>query len=344
VYGKRISTGDLYTAVENWDGKASFSRDVSISKLILAKNTAVPNQVVVRGATNALLGSFVLQAGAAEGVKISKVRVTMGATAGTDATGWTNIVLKKDTTQLASAIGTPSAHGTGDLVAISPSLIIVASSQAIINVYGDSDTTAVATDVTLGDITAIGSTSGQSITSPADAPGQSVGVTEGGALTLAADDTGTPIKAIIHGGQADVSLFKFKAKANVVENLTLNKLYVGVVNGAGNVTDVKLNGGGPASIVNGQANFSNLGITVPRGSSYSVDLSATVNSAGVLTPGNTVYIAPLYAEYNRTIGTVTMSGGVYTSYSSSTDRIAVYNIDQFTDDDPVYIDANGNGD
>ncbi|GAI50346.1 unnamed protein product, partial [marine sediment metagenome] len=50
-----------------------------------------------------------------------------------------------------------------------------------------------------------------------------------------------------------------------------------------------------------------------------------------------------------TIGTVTMSGGVYNGYAAATDKITVYNIDQFTDSTAaapqgIYIDANGNGD
>jgi hypothetical protein len=355
-YGKRMSTKDYYTASDT----SSFTSDVKANgnsltvesvKLTLAKNAAFANPTIVGGASGAKIGSFVLQATAVEDINITSMQLTLQAAM----TGFTNVQLKTGDTNLGSAIASPTP-GSADT--ISMTLIVPAGGQKVVDVYADT-TAASATGkyTTLGGISATGKDSGATVSaSPTSATGQVVTISTGGALTLETDSTNTPVKQVLHAGALSNSIIKFKATANAVESLTLNKVYVGVkeltgagIDSSGNVTNVALkdSGGtvlaGPADPINGQVGFAGLDKVVSKGTSTQLTVESDVNTTTAMTQGATVYISPIYAEYTGTAGVTVSSGGVYSGYTAADDEITVYNIGQFEAGDTVRIDADGDG-
>jgi hypothetical protein len=353
-YGKRMSTKDYYTASDTWTGSsAAYGNTLTVENVILrlAKNDAFANPTIVGGAKGVKIGSYVLQATAVEDVNITSMKITLQS----GMTGYTNVQLKTGTTNLGSPIASPTL-ATGDTVSMA--LTIPAGGQKVIDVYADTVSTSATSKYTqLGTIAATGASSGAPVTSPSTVTGQTVSITTGGTLTIEADPTNTPAKAILTAASLSQQVFKFKVTANAIEDITLDKLYVGVkeLTGAttptassGNVTNVTLKKadgtviGGPADPVNGQVGFAGLNLVVSKGTS--VQLTVELDVSGLVSPGAKVYVAPIYAEYTRIAGVVVNSGGVYDSYAADTNLITVYNIGQFEAGDAIRIDANGDGD
>lgn len=358
-YGKRQSTLDYYTASDT----TSFTVNTSVpantltvdtASLSLSKNTSFANPTVVAGATAVKIGSHVIQASNVEAVNITSLALTLTFASGS----YTNVQLKVGSELLGSAIARPTSAAANTITA---SLQIPAGGQKIVDVYADigTGTGADNTLTQIGTIASTGASSGSSITSPSAVSGQNVTVSSGGTLTLEADATNTPVKQILTAGSAGTNVFKFKASANAVEDLILNKLYVGVnelahtggtaATSSGNVFNVTLKNkagatlAGPKNPVNGEVEFSGLALPIPKATSVELTISVDVNGTGTITPGATVFVAPVYSEHTGAAGVTVGSGGVYASYTDA-GVFTVYNISQFETLDAVRVDINGNGD
>ncbi len=353
LYGKRMSTNDFITKpdlITVTAGLASNNLTVDTSSLILSMNTAYPATTIVKGASNQKIGSFTLQAGASEGVRITSMKVTLSAV-----TGYQNVTLKVGATQLGNPISTPIAT-TGNAVSMTPSFDIPASGQKVIDVYADTTSAAVNTAVTLGTIVATGINSATTISSPADTGGQAITVSAGGVLTLNHDNSGTPVQQVVHADEVDKEVFRFKVISDNVEDLKLNTLHILAYNGGANFQNFKLYDGttllgGPTNLVGNDVNLSGLNFVVPKGTTKTLRVIATSTSTGTMSVGASPFAnfgIGAY-EYVGAAGTTTKSGGTYASYANADDLITVNNISLFTTSTAVapqgvYIDANGDGD
>ncbi len=354
LYGKRLSTNDFVDKpglISAGEGTASNTLTVDTSSLSLAKNTAYPNSTIVKGSSNQKIGSFSLQAGSAEGIRITSINVILSAV-----TGYQNVTLKVGTATLGNPVSTPTAT-TGN--AVSMSLDIPASNQKIIDVYADTTSSAASgITVTMGTIVGSGINSAASITSPAPTTGQTITASTGGALTVSADSAGTPAQQLIHADEVDKEVYRFKVAANNVEDLKLNSLHVVAYNGAANFQNFKLYDvsvtpavqlGGTVNLVNNDANFSGLNFTVPKAVTKTLSVRATSNSSGTLSvTGNGTWNA--FAnfgigkyEYVGASGTTYASGGTWSAYTIATNTVTVNDISLFTNGTVVYMDASGNG-
>ncbi|MFA4818477.1 MAG: hypothetical protein WC621_01410 [Patescibacteria group bacterium] len=355
LYGKRLSSNDFITkpaAITVTAGTASNTLTVDTTSLSLSKNTAYPDSTIVGGSSNQKIGSFSIQAGSAEGVNVTSIKVTLSVI-----TGYQNVTLKKGATALGNAISTPTVT-TGDSVSMNPTLVIPASGSVIVDVYADTTGSAASTVVTMGTLVGTGVSSASSITSPANTAGQAITVSAGGALTVSADSAGTPAQQLVHADEVDKEVYRFKVAANNVEDLKLNTLHVVAYNGAVNFQNFKLYDvsvspavalGGTVNLVSNDASFSGLNFTVPKATTKTLSVRATANSSGTLsvTSNGTwnAYANFGLGEYDFTgaAGITYKSGGTWASFLDTGDIITVNNISLFTNGTVVYMDASGNG-
>ncbi|MBI5466189.1 MAG: hypothetical protein HY974_02795 [Candidatus Kerfeldbacteria bacterium] len=355
LYGKRLSSNDFITkpaAITTTAGTASNTLTVDTTSLSLSKNTAYPDSTIVGGSSNQKIGSFSIQAGSAEGVNVTSIKVILSVI-----TGYQNVTLKKGSTALGNAISTPTVT-TGDSVSMNPTLVIPASGSVIVDVYADTTGSALDTVVTMGTLVGTGVSSASSITTPANATGQSITVSAGGALTVSADSAGTPAQQLIHADEVDKEVYRFKVASNNVEDLKLNTLHVVAYNGAVNFQNFKLYDvsvspavalGGTVNLVSNDASFSGLNFTVPKATTKTLSVRATANSSGTLSvTSNGTWNAFAdfgLGEYDYTgaAGITYKSGGTWSAYTIATDTVTVNNISLFTNGSVVYMDASGNG-
>ncbi|PJE75866.1 hypothetical protein COV04_02890 [Candidatus Uhrbacteria bacterium CG10_big_fil_rev_8_21_14_0_10_48_11] len=362
-YARRVSTNNYITDTSTVTG---IQRQVDTSSLTISSNSSYNPTNLVKGGSNLKIGSFNVQAGAAEGVNLTTMGVLIGTNNGTSTaaavfttaavpTGISNVNLKIGET----AFGTPISSVTaGSTDSFSGNAVVPASGTVQVDVYADvstafnpytsgSDILSTKLSVTAG----VGQSSQTTKTATAT-QGQSITMTANGTLLLQSDAAGTPIQQVVTASQIDVPLLTLKVSENTnAEDLTLNKLYLAFTNGSGNYQDVKLfNGstqvGSTAQIVSGEVRFTGLGFVVVKSDSAKVlTVKATATGSGVQTPGQQTFVAPTYFEYvgNSSGTTVRASGGVTSATSSASTTLTVNDSSQFTVGQKVAIDLNNDG-
>ena len=287
VYYKRVATNNYTTAS---DGVLISANTLTINtgSLTVAKNSAFGNQNVVAGGAHTKIGSYVMQAGSAEGVNVSAINIDMSAV-----TGMTNMKLYKvnsdsTETQVGSTVTSPSATDDANSFSVGGTLNIAASATATVNVYVDMASTAVTvnTDIDAADITASGLSSGTTLSGDvptAAVTGQTITVQSAG--TLLVEDDGSLVEAVVKAGQADLELVRTKFTSQY-EAIKVTKLIFGSRRGNGNLASVSLVSGTTvvASTVpiNGVATFSGLTLNVPKDGNLVVKLLGTFTSSGTL--------------------------------------------------------------
>jgi hypothetical protein len=293
----------------NVPGSALAGNQVTVSAAALsaAKNASVGNFTLVKGATNQRIASFLLTAGASEGVDVSSITFedgTTGGGAGSQALGaaFTNLKLMAGTTQLGSTrvTSTSDAATTQYTFYPSPALSIPAGTTVQIDLYADilsNATWASGEVVLLASATGTGKITNQSANISSSTAGQAIELTTAGTLSVAVD-TSTPVPMQVVGGATDQVLGIWKFSANTVEDLVLTQLRVENQNGAGspNVRNLKLFVGStqvgstvPALDGSNRAWFRNLNISIPRGGNTVVTLKGDITPyAEGLSVGNHV--------------------------------------------------------
>ena len=289
LYYKKMSTNTYDTAI-NAAWTPGNPLTVSAATLTVTKNTAVPNMSKIKGATSLPVGSYSLQAGAAEAVNVNTINVDV--TAGGVATGLTNLTLKDSTgAQLGSILATPSVVTGANSFSVSGQLNISASGTQVITVYVDTATTVGATVVTtipVAGISATGASSGNTINAPTVAvTGQTVAMTTVGTATVALNSSTTPSAAVLHSSETAVSLDDIKLTSGVQEDITLNKMNVVVMNGDANYSTISLwdgtsQVGSDTNLVNGLASFTGLSKLIAKDSSVTLRVKASTNISGAL--------------------------------------------------------------
>jgi len=304
-YYKRLSTNTFGTANDTptsglWiDANAL---PVSTASLTVAKNTAFAGGTLIAGAPGLKVGSYVLQAGAADGVNVNTINVTLSAN-----TGISNLTLKKGTTQLGNIIASPVKTTSTNSFSVSGQLDIPAGTSVTVDVYLDTATTASGTTLTTSlPASGIGATtasSGASLTNIPSAAitGQTVVLGVSGTLTVALNSTTTASKAILHAGETGVALADIKFAAGTYENVKITKVKIEGINAPGTLTNLALYDGATqlgtnADIVNGVATFSGLSKIVSRGSSATLTLKADTTTTGVIVSQASLQTMAIYVE------------------------------------------------
>ena len=234
---RMVSLGTFAFPAANQQGNSLIISSLALSA---TKNVSVGNIQTVYKATGVTLGSYVVSAGAAEGVDISAITFEDSTTSDATATvsnyslgaAFTNLELYKGDTKLGSTVvpNTSDAAGTDYTFNITPALSLAAGHSVTINLKGD----VLASGLTWsnGNETAIvtiegsGQTSSNSVTFSNGVAGQTITLTSAGDIGLAIDPT-TPSAAITYLGQTGATLGIWRiSQPSSVESLTLSQVYV----------------------------------------------------------------------------------------------------------------------
>jgi len=272
------ATGKTSGASVTIGAVTGYQLTVSAGTLVVSVNQAVPDfssstAVGVAGATNALIGSFILTAGSGEGASVTALTAQIIGTANTE---YQNVRIYKGTlasgVQLGAALnngGTPTV-ATDYTVYPSPYLSLNAGEQVVLNVYADILTgasTATIKNVKMGIVYGTGKVTNTSVNSSGTVTGQNLVVSSGGYVGVFAD-TNTTAAGLVVMGTTGVEFAKFKLSASSSpEDMTIS----------GIVATTTLNAGtalAPTSSV------SNIVLTSSLNPSWSVTLTG-LNSAGV---------------------------------------------------------------
>jgi len=227
---------------------------VSSAGLSGARNASVGNITAVYNQADIVIGSYLITAGAAEGVDISRIAFKSAASNATTTLGdaslgyaFTNLTLWYGTTQIGSVVIPGAADATSTTYSFysSPALSLAAGQQIRVdlkaNVLGS--VTWTSTNATqLSEIEGTGKSTASSVTLAAATPGQGITLSTRGKLSGAIDSSTPAVNAAITAmGETGKVLGIWKLTASNVEDLTVSKI-------------VLLNAGDAASV----ANFTNL--------------------------------------------------------------------------------------
>lgn len=256
---------------------------VSGGTLAVAMNQSVPSWTAttptgVAGATNVLIGSFILTAGSGEGANVTALTAQVASTSAptTANTEFQNVRIYKGT--LASGVqlgvglnsgGTPTASTTYTVYP-NPYLSMNAGEQVVLNVYADiltgADTDNIR-NVVLGAVSGTGKVTNTAVDSSGWITGQNAVVSSGGYIGVFAG-SGTPLANLVVMGTTGVEFAKFKFSASSSpEAMTIS----------GIVATTTLNAGG---VLAPTSSVSNIKLTSSKTPSWSVTLTG-LNSAGV---------------------------------------------------------------
>jgi len=267
--------------------------DVSLS---VTKNQAFASVNRAKGATNVKIAEFVLQASAADDIRVNSINFDVASSSYLQ-----NMKVMDGTTQIGSTIGTPGATGNS----ISPSLTIAKSASKVLSIYADVLSSA-DTDNTLYVSVAASGISGYGVASakalsstPSGAiAGQTITI-KTGTLTITRD-AAAPASKIALAGQTGLELNKIKFES-ANEDLTLKKITLQLTTAsssqwtvatsvAANVTKVYLYDGatllnsGGTDLVSGDAVIAGLSLILSQDTPKVLTVKVDVTGSGTMTP------------------------------------------------------------
>lgn len=228
-YAYRTSTKDFADLLTSTAGVDGNTLTVQTSALTVGKNNSVADKNVALGANGVVLGSFVMQAGAAEGVNVSAITITYAGT-GSVTSDVTNLSLWANGTQFGTTVGTPSSGSDS----FNGTLPIATSQTVTIEVKGNVKTSATAGQtaimkisnvsatgqVTSNTITATATDGTTAVSASAPITGQTI-TYRAGSLTISKE--GALTTKIVTAGSTGVALDRVKFQA-LNDTLTLQKV------------------------------------------------------------------------------------------------------------------------
>jgi peptidoglycan hydrolase-like protein with peptidoglycan-binding domain len=278
---------------------AGLSRSVLAGALVVAGNAAVGNMNVIAGTTNVRIGSFVVQAGAAEAINVSNYRVGVTGTAAL--ANLANLRISESTLVRGMVASTNDYPVTQALAA---------NATRIVDVFVD-----IGTGVTTGQtiitsliVTARGAVTGNDVSAPA-VTGQTMTVAVGtlAAPVLAAD---TPVSAIVIGGTtAPVVRYRFAATN---EAFTITEARITVPTAAASaVTGVRIGGVTAPLVVDGgiaRATFTGDLLVVPKDGNAILNVEAVFNTVSAGAGASGTSVAFTLADYRHRSASGAISG------------------------------------
>jgi hypothetical protein len=208
---------------------------VTTSNMTVSKNTGYGDQTMV-SQSGAKIGSFVVKAGAAEGINITSITLTGSNCAAGTATGYTNVLLKQNNSAVVPAtadvqLGSTKAtvtldnNVTSNTYSIS-NLSLNAGAEKTIDVYADmaSGATNVCLKVGASGVSGTGINSQTAVTGPSTALAlQTITAATSGKLTISlANDT--PVSKQYVAGTTDNQVLMVKLAANNAEDIYIKKM------------------------------------------------------------------------------------------------------------------------
>jgi hypothetical protein len=285
---------DLQTPVNSLQGVTSFalspstlatytgiSLTTSNGSGTLAKNTGYANQTVGANTTAQHIGSFVIQASNADGIRVTSVTITLASS--TPGSGYTVFNNSGLPTGLANLyIVTP----TGSLTPVNPGVTnnfstnftVAANQTATVDVYADVSNV---TGNVIASMSAqgVGSSSNQTVTGLTNTSGQTITIGNGTVNNPPILQTSSPVASFVIGGSTNqpAATFNFVASNGgaTIQELDFNAS--STVSGA--ITSVTV-GGVTSAVVGASSTVTGLNIVVPT--NYSgIDVPVTVNFSNV---------------------------------------------------------------
>jgi hypothetical protein len=318
-------------AIGSYAGNALSSSVIPFSAAI---NNAVGAITTVSGASNVKVGSFVLSAGAAEGINVSSITILSG---GAVATQYQNLVVKQGATQIGT---TQATLGNTTSYTFSPSspIAIATGGQVVIDVFADtisSVTSPAAVVVLLSGSQGTGASTNVSRTATGvPATGQTVTVNAAGALTTALASPAV-VTQQVSMEVATVKLGSFKLSADNNENIDVTSLVVvSTSTRAQDIVNLKLMSGttqygstvSGVSAANANTTFTlATPLSVPQNSYVVLDVIANINSstngavsADTTTVGlGTVNYQGALSKASASVIAQVASGATFTIYKTS---------------------------
>lgn len=295
----------------------------SVTPFSAAINNAVGPIPTVSGAYDVKVGSFVLAAGAAEGVNVSSITIQTGAGV---ATQYQNLVVKHGTIQIGITQATLN-NTTAYTFSPSSPIAIATGGQVVIDVYANtisSVTSSAAIVVSLTGAQGTGASTNVSRTfSGPTISGQNVTVSAAGVLTTALYWPAVVSQQVSMGGTT-VKLGSFKFSADNNEDINITRLVViSTSTRAQDITNLRLMKGDTqygatfsgVSDANASTTFTlTTPLTVNKNNYAVLDVIADINTlTGGAISGDTVTVG---------LGTVTYQGALSRASASVTTPVA----------------------
>jgi len=294
----------------------------SNSQATLTKNTGYSNQTIGSNQTAQHIGSFVIQASSADGVRVTSLAVGLTGTFNQYGSGLTNgIANLYIVTPAGSATPVqPSATST-----FSTNFTVAANQTATVDVYADVSN---ATGTVITDLagSGVGATSNQAVTLNA-ATGQTITVGNG-TINNPTLQTSSPVASFVIGGSQNqpAATFNFVASSGgaVISELDFNASTTLAAASGSPITSITV-GGVTAPIVGASGTVTGLNIAVPT-SFGGVDVPVTVNYSAVgqnginLTGQSNVTLQLVLTRVKYLSGSTTTylpSGGAYSGTTAS---------------------------
>ncbi len=294
VYYKRLSSGTYNTAITTTvPANTLTSETPSVSMSI---NNDVPSGSIVAGLSEALVGSFNLQANSASGVSVQTIILDVDVTGQTAIAEVTNLLLKDHATgeQIGSTVSSPVADENS--FNVSGDLEIAASETATVDVYANLSTAAATATATgtvqittdaAADVVYVGDISNSSSSTGIAAAVNLQTMTTRGGGTLTVSRPNQTAQSVVHASETGVQMLAFTVESKY-EDIKMDKIYVSTSNASGNMTNFTLkNTEGTtlksgATVVSNTVTFSGLGEILEKDDNETYYVYADITNTGAM--------------------------------------------------------------
>ena len=279
-------------------GVTSNGLTIGANSITVAKNASLTNQSVSPNTANTKIGSYIIQAGSAEGLQVTNIVVGLTSSAGNTNLSNLKIVGNGINVIPVNPVSTNN---------FSTNFSIPASGSQTVDIYADLGATVGSASTTLT-VTGRGIVSNVSTTTSAVA-GQNITIAQGGVTTnpTIVSSASLPSQYIIGPSSPTIATYNIISTST---NATIQELRFNVA-GAGTVSQLAITAGGvtaTAPVVSGVADFTGLSIPVTAGYG-GVNLTLTPTYASV---GGTNGIASNSFSTTTLTGIMSRSGNATT--------------------------------
>ncbi len=326
---------DLFAASNTYQGVTSYTTtptspttatytgttlSVVSSSVTTAKNSGYANQNVASNTLNQKIGSYVIQASNADGVRVTSLTVAIGGTLNSSnpTQAMANLYVKTPNGQTNPSNPQSSNNFSVDFT-------VAANTTATVDVYADiTNSTGTASTSFSGSGTGV--TSGQAVylnstglSGGAAVSGQVVTVGSG-VLSTPTKTSASPLAQLVVGGKTAQPLATYNF-VSTSSSITITEVHfaasgTSILNSDTPITKVSM-GGKDGTVVGNTVNITGLNLVVPSGYA-GLDVPVTVDYAtvglGGVTSNKTVQLVLNYVKYLSGSNTVTITPSVATNY------------------------------
>lgn len=265
--GSNNAQGQSSMALSSTSAATAQTYSINSSNAVFAKSSGFVSQSVAPNSTQVKIGSFVLQAGNAEGLTVNNLAVTLTPTTFA-ITNVSNLTVKEGSTTLGTPIGVPAAGVNNFSIS---GITVPTSGSKTFDIYADLGSATVGTVQADASVTYRGNVSNLSTTS-STVTGV---VTTVGTATLVANlvtpTTEEVAQYVVGADTQRIVTYRFKSSNNIPATITRLRFTVPAND---SIQSVEVNGV-TATVASGIADVSGLSIAVP-GNSVGVSIPVKV--------------------------------------------------------------------